>query len=431
MKGGEINGNEAAHYGGGVFFDNQGDDNGGKEPKTFYFENGSISNNVSRSHGGGICIYGGNGGTDAQPQTVYLKKGTISGNTAVDGGGIYMNGWNKCILDMENTTVENNTAYVGAGMLFHYSILNYNNGLIRYNRAISRAGKSAPSTMNRTRHDDSSKVGPSGSAYLQNDQPNENINGIAGGLFLGDHARSTFSGESFGIYGNYAEYGGDDIVSIGTDNNGTVVTLPDVSKMSLNDFKVDVPQAALFWAQDYIKNDTGYGNKPSNATATSTVERYRTLLAARTENIASIPSGVDYREQYVSVALGYKYVYVDIKKSGLKNGESAIFNIYSTKDVTASSTPYMQIVLTGNAAGSDVSRKIALTPGDWTVMETGWSWTYTGKSASNETVLGNPAIKRTIPDNPSDAERIFSFTNTKNTSVPNAEKVKVNDNMKK
>ena len=90
----------------------------------------------------------------------------------------------------------------------------------------------------------------------------------------------------------------------------------------------------------------------------------------------------------------------------------------------------MQIVLTGNAAGSEVSRKIALTPGDWTVMETGWSWTYTGTSASNETVLGNPAIKRKIDDNPSNAERIFSFTNTKNTSVPNAEKVKVNDNMK-
>ena len=433
MKGGEINGNKAAHYGGGIFFDNQVTDAGGNSPKTFYFENGSISNNVSGSHGGGICIYGGNGGTDAQPQTVYLKKGTISGNTAVDGGGIYMNGWNKCILNMENTTVENNTAYVGAGMLFHYSILKYNNGLIRYNRAISRASKSAPSTMNRTRHDDSSKVGPSGSAYLQNDQPNENINGIAGGLFLGDHARSTFSGNSFGIYGNYAEYGGDDIVSIGVADNGTVqVTLPDVSSMTLNDFKVGVPQAALFWAQDYIKNDTGYGNKPSNATATSTVERYRTLLAARTENIASIPSGVAYgNNQYVSVALGYKYVYVDIKKSGLKEGESAIFNIYSTKDVTASSTPYMQIVLTGNAAGSEVSRKIALTPGDWTVMETGWSWTYTGMSASDETVLGNPAIKRTIPDNPSAADRIFSFANTKKTSVPNAEKVKVNDNMKK
>ena len=342
-----------------------------------------------------------------------------------------MNGWNKCILNMENTTVENNTAYVGAGMLFHYSILNYNNGLIRYNRAISRDGKKAPSTMNHIRHDDSSKTAEGDYDYLKNDQPNENINGIAGGLFLGDHARSTFIGNSFGIYGNYAEYGGDDIVSIGTDNNGTVVTLPDVSKMSLNDFKVDVTQAALFWAQDYIKNDTGYGNKPSNATATSTVERYRTLLAARTENIASIPSGVDYREQYVSVALGYKYVYVDIKKSGLKNGESAIFNIYSTKDVTASSTPYMQVVLTGNATGSEVSRKIALTPGDWTVMETGWSWTYTGMSASNETVLGNPAIKRTIPDNPSAADRIFSFANTKKTSAPNAEKVKVNDKMKK
>ena len=433
MKGGEINGNKAAHYGGGIFFDNQVTDAGGNSPKTFYFENGSISNNTSGSHGGGLCLYGGNGGTDVQPQTFYLKKGIISGNKAADGGGIYMNGWNKCILDMENTTVENNTAYVGAGMLFHYSILKYNNGLIRYNRAISRDGKSAPSTMNRTRHDDSSKVGPSGSAYLQNDQPNENINGIAGGLFLGDHARSTFSGNSFGIYGNYAEYGGDDIVSIGAADNGTVqVTLPDVSSMTLNDFKVGVPQAALFWAQDYIKNDTGYGNKPSNATATSTVERYRTLLAARTENIASIPSGVAYgNNQYVSVALGYKYIYVDVKKSGLKEGESAIFNIYSTKDVTASSTPYMQIVLTGNAEGSEVSRKIALTPGDWTVMETGWSWTYTGKSASNETVLGNPAIKRTIPDNPSDAERIFSFTNTKNESVPNAEKVKVNDNMKR
>ena len=92
----------------------------------------------------------------------------------------------------------------------------------------------------------------------------------------------------------------------------------------------------------------------------------------------------------------------------------------------------MQIVLTGNdAAGSEVSRKIALTPGDWTVMETGWSWTYTGESESKEEVLGNPAIKRTISDNPKDADRIFSFKNTKKTSVPNAEKVKVNDKMKK
>ena len=432
MNGGEINGNKAGSYGGGIFFDNMGTDDGGSNPKTFIFQNGSISNNVSGSHGGGLCLYGGNGGTDVQPQTFYLKKGIISGNTAVDGGGIYMNGWNKCILDMENTTVENNTAYIGAGMLFHYSILKYNNGLIRYNKAISRDGKSAPSTMYRQRHLNDAIKAEGDYEYLKNDQPNENINGIAGGLFLGDHARSTFSGNSFGIYGNYAEYGGDDIVSIGAADNGTVqVTLPDVSSMTLNDFKVGVPQAALFWAQDYIKNDTGYGNKPSNATATSTVERYRTLLAARTENIASIPSGVAYgNNQYVSVALGYKYIYVDVKKSGLKEGESAIFNIYSTKDVTASSTPYMQIVLTGNAAGSEVSRKIALTPGDWTVMETGWSWTYTGTSASNETVLGNPAIKRTIRDNPSNAERIFSFTNTKNTSVPNAEKVKVNDNMK-
>ena len=107
-----------------------------------------------------------------------------------------MNGWNKCILDMENTTVENNTAYVGAGMLFHYSILKYKNGLIRYNRAISRAGKSAPSTMNRTRHDDSSKVGPSGSAYLQNDQPNENIKGIAGGTVVDGNAVGFCGGSS-------------------------------------------------------------------------------------------------------------------------------------------------------------------------------------------------------------------------------------------
>ena len=435
MNGGEINGNKAGSYGGGIFFDNMGTDDGGSDPKKFIFQNGSISNNESGNHGGGICIYGGNGGTDAVPQTIELKQGIISGNKAVDGGGIYMNGWNKCKLKMVNTTVENNTAYVGAGMLFHYSILEYNNGLIRYNKAISRKGyDKGPDTMYRQRHNYREENKTEGDYnYLQNDQPIENINGIAGGLFIGDHSRSTFSGNSFGIYGNYAEYGGDDIVSIGAADDGTVqVTLPDVSKMSLNDFKVGVPQAALFWAQDYIINDKGYGNKPSNATATSTVERYRTLLAARTENIASIPSGVAYgNNQYVSVALGYKYVYVDVKKSGLKEGESAIFNIYSTKNVTDSSTPYMQIVLTGNAEGSEVSRKIALTPGDWTVMETGWSWTYTGKSASNEKVLGNPAIMRTLTDNPSAAERIFSFTNTKNESVPNAEKVKVNDNMKK
>ena len=432
MLGGEINGNQTGKYGGGVFFDNQASSAGGSAPRTFIFENGTISNNTAGEHGGGICIYAGNGSSNGVPQTINLNSGTISGNTAADGGGVYMNGWNMAILNIKNTNIEYNTAYVGGGVLAYYSKLHYSNGLIRYNKAIARKNSTKPETFYKINHSTNN-----GGNYLFCDDPNTSLSGIGGGVLLSHNAEMTIdeNASSFGIYGNTAEYGGDDIMTNGVDSNSLPqIKLPDVTKMSLKDFNAGVPQSALFWAQDYIKNDTGYGNKPSNATATSTVERYRTLLAARTENIASIPSGVAYgNNQYVSVALGYKYVYVDIKKSGLKEGESAIFNIYSTKNVTDSSTPpYMQIVLTGNAAGSEVSRKIALTPGDWTVMETGWSWTYTGTSASNEKVLDNhPAIKRTIHDNPKDAERIFSFTNTKNTSVPNAEKVKVNDNMKK
>lgn len=423
MKGGEINGNKAGGFGGGIFFDNH--DGGNKPVKTFLFENGSISNNTSGNHGGGICIYAGN--TSNGNQTITLKSGTISGNRAADGGGIYMNGWSKDVLNIESTTIENNTAYAGGGVLIYNSTLNYNDGLIRNNRAISRDSKKAPLTMCWTNHCNNAI---SGADYLRNDQPREDINGVGGGLLVSLGGKMNLGGTQFGIYGNYAQYGGDDILSVGNDANK--ITLPDVTKMTLRDFDAGVPQSALFWAQDYINGDTGYTNKPSGSegSSVSDAKRYRDKIAEVSEHIYEIAPNKEYVKEYVSVALGYKYVYTTVEKTGLKKGESAVINFYPSKSITQKSKPYMQIVLTGtDDTGSKVAKTVAIPVGDWTVMETGWSWTYGGKSSTGETALDCPAITRTLTKNSSGNDMKFSFTNTKQVKEPNAENVKVNDNM--
>ena len=68
MTGGEISGNTANAYGGGVFV-----------VGTFEMSGGEISGNTASS-GGGVCVYG----------TFKLSGGEISGNTAKNyGGGVY------------------------------------------------------------------------------------------------------------------------------------------------------------------------------------------------------------------------------------------------------------------------------------------------------------------------------------------------------
>lgn len=413
MGNGEIDNNTAGSHGGGVYYDN---DNGGNDNKSFTFSGGSISGNKSGGFGGGVCIY-----TGAKTGCSFnLVGGNINKNHAENGGGCYFNAWASQTINLTNTNIESNTAYMGGGVLIYNGILKYKNGLIRNNRAMLRPGSTKPETMYQINHCtwDGSK-----------DVVNTSLSGIGGGI-CATWGKVTFdmSEGKFGIYSNIADYGADDIFANAKDSQ---VNLPAPTSMTITGF--DVPTTALFWAQDYIDDDTNYDKKPSSAPALSSPQRYRTMALNLDTNLsqAYIPAGT-YTE-YICVALGHSYLPIVIKKKGLKVGETAIINLYR-KDISdlTSETPYMQVSITNKTTtdGAEVSRTVYVSPGNWTLVESTWGWSYSGTAEGEgaTTIKGCPAIKRNnLISSSSEEARTFIFVNTKkDTNIKHDENIKTN-----
>ena len=418
MKDGEINGNIAKLHGGGVYFDNSkgGDGNTGVANRKFSFSGGSISHNTSGGFGGGVCIYTGN----QDGCSFNLTGGDINYNVSENGGGVYLNGWGKYTINLLNTNIQYNDSYVGGGVLVYNANLYYKNGLIRFNRAKKREGRTKPETMYHVNHclNDT-----------EIDRVNTNISGIGGGIHStwGKTVFDTSEGK-FGIYSNIADYGADDIFS---NAQNTSINLPDPTTMNVVGF--EVPKENQFWAQDYIEGDTNYGNRPSSAPAVSPQTRYRILLNNLESNLVNtkIPSGT-YTE-YICAALGYCFAPVTIIKKGLLAGETAIINFYHKKISDGhSEEPYMQLVMFNDTGvdGTTIEKKINLLPGTWTLVESNWAWTYTGEAEGpgSTTVDHQAAIVREnlLDTSPAD-ERTFTFSNRKTgASNPAKESIKTN-----
>lgn len=431
MTGGNVSYNTAKNRGGGIYYNNVADVGLGDawKDRDFKFEGGTISHNTAGEYGGGVCIYtGAHESTGTNGSLYKLSGGKIEYNTADNGGGVYYNGWDITTLDISNTNIEHNTAYVGGGLHAYNGNITYDNGLIRYNKAILRDGKKASDydgrTMNNIGHCDRSN----------GDAIDTDLCGLGGGVF-GNSVSITVGGTQFGIYKNTADVGADDILMNAGVENGSggylksTINLPDVSKMTISDF--NVPKAELFWAQDYIKHDSGYVNRPTNwcdpisYSTEDYIDRYRTKLYRFDPNIGKILPGREnnYANDYLCLALGYKLVRATITKSGLKENESAIFNVYRGEVSDPSvAEPYMQVLLTGTSKES-VSRTMLLDPGAWTVVETDWSWAY-----SNDERIKSKTLTTIAPEGVSDldAYNTFSFTNTPLTTAPHAEGVKEN-----
>lgn len=115
-----------------------------------------------------------------------------------------------------------------------------------------------------------------------------------------------------------------------------------------------------------------------------------------------------------SLALGYGIIYVTVKKTGLKKGQSAIFQLTKQGD----SKPYITVILTGkDDSGTAVQRSVALFAGTWTVKETNWSWAY----SSDVTEITHSFTKQ------SDAGTLYEFVNTPRSDTPqHNESIKVN-----
>ena len=373
----DISSNTSTNNGGGVCL----------EGGSFKINSGTISKNSSTNYGGGVYSIN-KGGTYINSS---FSGGSLNANAALIGGGICVDG--KINFSTTGANIENNTAANGGGLcVLNGANMTYKSGLIRFNTA------NTATTIT------------GGTGY--NKKATE-VNGFGGGVFVADGGTLTLdiSDGRLGLYGNTATNGADDIFANG---NGTSVTVPNVSTMSLTDFAVPVPANSLFWAEDYSTNDTNYGDGTKiNTLWNGTNLRYHAALNGR-QDIFHVPANT-YANKYISLALGYGNIFITLRKTGLKKGESAIFNITKQGDTK----PYMTVLLTGvDDDGRAVERLISLFAGTWTVKETNWSWAY----HSAVTELTKTFTKQ------SDKETLFVFENTPKDGAPqHSESIKVNE----
>ncbi len=415
MNNGDITGNGkktgtvVTQNGGGVYID------GG----TLTVTSGNISSNASNVNGGGVYImngtvmmgagkilanscgqYGGGvyvyNSSTTDKKTVTFNGGTLSGNSAKYGGGVCVDG----LIDMSigNVEIAENTATNGGGVcLMNKAFMEFGVGEIKNNTAVKRT-----STIYGTGY----KKGIS------------EIEGFGGGVYLDSNTTLVFGeAENLGLFGNLADYGGDEIFANG---NGTYVDLPDVSQMALGGY----PGASnLKWIEDYPTNDHdyGYGTKLKGDAWDSdkTNLRYRETISQNAQ-IYNLTGAVTGDSRYICFALGYEVIYITIVRHGLGAGESAIYHL------TKNEANDFKIILTGNSNGDPVTKKVAVTAGDWTVTETPWSWAY-GTSGRTITRAVPDPDPETDPVTGKKVDRPFVFNISKTESLPmNSEDIEIN-----
>lgn len=442
MGNGTIEGNSSSTDGGGVcivnngsFTMNNGDITGnGKSTGTVVTQNGggvyidggtltvtsgNISSNASNVNGGGVYImngtvmmgagkilanscgqYGGGvyvyNSSTTDKKTVTFNGGTLSGNSAKYGGGVCVDG----LIDMSigNVEIAENTATNGGGVcLMNKAFMEFGVGEIKNNTAVKRT-----STIYGTGY----KKGIS------------EVEGFGGGVYLDSNTTLVFGeAENLGLFGNLADYGGDEIFANG---NGTYVDLPDVSQMALGGY----PGASnLKWIEDYPTNDPdyGYGTKLKGDAWESdkTNLRYRETISQNAQ-IYNLTGAVTGDSRYICFALGYEVIYITIVRHGLGAGESAIYHL------TKNEANDFKIILTGNSTGDPVTKKVAVTAGDWTVTETPWSWAY-GTSGRTITRAVPDPDPETDPVTGKKVDRPFVFNISKTEILPmNSEDIELN-----
>ena len=239
MDNGKISGNKAGQRGGGIYYNNTIMSGDVYKDRDFIFNGGEISHNTAGEYGGGVCIYTGANG-DTNGSKFELSGGMIEYNEAANGGGVYYNGWGCTTLTIENTNIENNTSFIGGGLLAYHGAITYTSGRIRFNKAKLRPGQTGNLTgftMNHINH-----CTWDGS----DDKVKTDLSGLGGGIF-GNSVNLTISGKTFGLYSNLADVAADDLLmNGGVDEFSSTINLPNISDMTIDGF--DVPVESLFWA---------------------------------------------------------------------------------------------------------------------------------------------------------------------------------------
>ncbi|MGM9833107.1 MAG: hypothetical protein ACI31A_05400 [Candidatus Limisoma sp.] len=349
--------------------------------------------NKSRVGGGAVFFMNNEmNSSNGDFQYASIKNATFRNNASAVGGAIgtdgkFENDTRNIFVTLENNVIENNWACLGGGLAIQEAKVTYNGGLIRNNTANHRRKKDLVANSTDETIDTSDGVESNTGHTLQGLWGTDRRVGYGGGVAVTEHGILSFENTkgSFGIYNNTALLGGDDIIGDGSLGFTTSVQLPDLwSDGTANLDGMNLPaelKRGIRWMEDYHKDDNvylldGYTVRGDGYKAGDASERYRTLMLERNKELVKKTIGAGTYNNYVAVALGYPFIYVTVEKTGLKKGDTSIFNIYSNKD--ASGIPYMSIAIT-NTDGDEsttLSKIVALTPGDWTVKETNWSYTY-------------------------------------------------------
>ena len=207
-----------------------------------------------------------------------------------------------------------------------------------------------------------------------------------------------------------------------------ILTIPQPENLNLTGFKIPVPKSAVKWMEDYNAEDGAYylgTNKFEEYKGGPLVhERYSVLLKSadgiKTLNKLIVDDARMNSTKYLHLTLGYNFIFVKLVKKGLKAGDSAIFNI-SYND-GSNYTKYMTVSLTNTSDtdGTEASRIIALSAGEWKIEETAWAWAYNRPDTQQIITLNVDPDATTM--------RTITFTNTpKEDAAPHAEDYKLNE----
>lgn len=435
LKNATISNNEAGSQGGGVYVTGSED-----VVAEVNLEGITMTTNTATDNGGGLYLNGGNlningkegntiqtnnaqngGGVCLEDGELKIEQCDITYNTATNlGGGLFVSNSKAVDISLTGSGIfENNNATIaGGGMAMQGPIKLTFSGSLQNNTAGNGGGIYLSNMENATRKTLLDFTG----GYIKENEANgtgntattghkgtvTTLKGFGGGAFLDSNTELIFTlTDDLGFYGNLAVSGADDIFASG---NNTSVTLPYVTEdethdgMDLAGFDVPVDKRFLFWVKDYIANDTEYSISPAGIDENNMKDgsnmRYRVAIEKGEVGYWKLEPAT--YTGYISLALGYRLLFATIQKSGLAEGESAIFKIYKGKDGNGTdydeSKPYSSILLTGSTASS-VSRRIALSEGWWKVKETSWSWNYTPVKSE---------IPLSIEEN---KENVFSFEN--------------------
>lgn len=392
----------------------------------------TFEGNKSKVGGGAVFFMNNSVGSSADYQIASIKNATFRNNVSAVGGAIGADGKDNeprnIQLTLENNIMENNWACLGGGLAIQEAKVTYSGGLIRNNRADHRRKMDIYANNTDQTIDTSDGTETTSGHTLQGLWEASRHVGYGGGVAVTEKGILTFDNSkgSFGIYNNIGLLGGDDIIGDGCKSFTTSVQLPDLwSSGTANLDGLNLPaelKAGIRWMEDYPSTDhvyrlDNYTTRGSGYQANDAPGRYRTLSAEHSKELVKKTIGAGTYNNYVAVALGYPFIYVTIEKTGLKKGDTAIFDIYGNKD--ASGNPYMRVAIT-NTDGDEnttLNKIVALTPGAWTVKETNWSYTY--NATDNVTQIYNELKTDEVA---SGKKYVYSFKNkAKDNQPPHAE----------